>query len=88
MNSKMESQNMPVPDPSWDYYELWHMAYRVHEKLEQAIKYMVAIEKSDDSTDERLRQQFYELSVMCEECSYEAKGEIDEAFIDDLIEGD
>lgn len=67
--------NIPQPDPDWDYYELWQMAYQVHEKLEQAIKYMTVVEHADDSTDERLRQQFFELSEMCEECSHATSGD-------------
>lgn len=84
---KQFNPNIPQPDPEWDYYDLWEMAYQVHDKLEQIIKYMVFIEEADDSTDERLRQMFFELSEMCKECSHEASG-AKELIVNDLNEDD
>lgn len=48
---------------------------------------MSVIEKADDSTDERLRQRFYELSEFCEQCSNEASG-FEEIVVSDLDEDD
>lgn len=83
----LNNLDISQPDPEWDYYELWDMAYQIKYKLDQAIKYMTAVEEADDSTDERLRQMFFSLSEMCEECSHEASG-AKELMVDNLNEND
>lgn len=83
----MDELDLFQPDPSWDYSELWSATFKAKEKLQSIIEYMKLIEQSDELTDERLRQNFYELSEFCEECSHLASG-AGEIVVSDLSEGD
>lgn len=42
---------MNIPDPSWDYSQLWQHCQLAKQKLDQAIAAMESQEKSTDATD-------------------------------------
>jgi len=47
--SDQENLNIPEPDPSWDYYVLWHSLHHIKAKIDAALK---IIGNSEDARPE------------------------------------
>ncbi len=45
----------PLPDPSWDYAELWRHAQDARNEIENLIKYMASIEEATPESDKKIR---------------------------------
>ncbi|MDZ8083419.1 MAG: hypothetical protein RMX65_022805 [Nostoc sp. DedQUE01] len=46
--------NLPQPDPAWDYYGIWEALHNIKNKIDTALKFIAGEELADDSTDEKL----------------------------------
>lgn len=45
----------PLPDPSWDYAELWRHAQDARIEVENLISYMAEVENATPETDKQIR---------------------------------
>ncbi|RCJ16940.1 hypothetical protein A6S26_32055 [Nostoc sp. ATCC 43529] len=55
----MNNENLddiPQPDPSWDYYIHWHSLHHVQAKISQALNFMRDAEITNVAVDEQLRE--------------------------------
>jgi hypothetical protein len=48
----MNNLEIPQPDPSWDYYVLWHSLHHIKAKIEDALK-ILGVEENAKLTLER-----------------------------------
>ncbi|MEA5601056.1 hypothetical protein [Nostoc sp. UHCC 0252] len=48
------NENIPVPDPAWDYYIEWHKLIRAKAQLEKVIEYISKVEDFSEDTQEIL----------------------------------
>ncbi|OUL28799.1 hypothetical protein [Nostoc sp. 106C] len=56
MNSEnSEIENIPQPDPAWDYYILWHSLHHIKAKINAALKLIANNEDADSEIDEQIR---------------------------------
>ncbi|WP_375515694.1 hypothetical protein [uncultured Nostoc sp.] len=51
----MTKDNIPQPDPAWDYYQTWHSLHQIKDKIDEALKLMNDIESSTLKADEAIR---------------------------------
>jgi hypothetical protein len=49
-------EDIPQPDPAWDYYEIWQSLHTIKTKIDAGIKFISGEEQADDSTDQKLRE--------------------------------
>lgn len=47
-------ENIPQPDPSWDYYEIWNSMLAIKSQMDTGLKLIAKAEKADNITDEKL----------------------------------
>ena len=52
----MIDENIPQPDPDWDYYEIWHSLHSAKARIESGLKLLVGKEYARNSTDEKLKE--------------------------------
>ncbi len=45
----------PLPDPEWDYAELWRHAQDAKSEIEKLIEYMASIEDATPESDNKIR---------------------------------
>ncbi len=50
------NNNIPEPDPSWDYYISWHSLQHVQAKISEALKVMRDAEITNVGVDRQLRE--------------------------------
>lgn len=50
------TNNTWQPDPSWDYYTLWHELIHAKAKIDQVLNRMKEIEDATDNTDDEIRE--------------------------------
>lgn len=54
-NSEINN-NIPHPDPAWDYYIEWHKLVRAKAQLEKLIEYISKLENATEEGTEILQQ--------------------------------
>ncbi|MBD2354764.1 hypothetical protein H6G41_08995 [Tolypothrix sp. FACHB-123] len=47
-------ENIPQPDPSWDYYEIWNSLVAIKSRIDTALNFIAKAEQADNETDEKL----------------------------------
>ncbi len=52
----MVENEVPHPDPAWDYYPLWHSLHHIKAKIDSALNFMIQEEYANPGTDEELRK--------------------------------
>lgn len=52
-----EIPDYPLPDPSWDYAEIWKHAYEAKAEIEKLIKFMTTIEDASPESDKEVRNR-------------------------------
>ena len=50
------SNNIPQPDPGWDYYIEWHKLLRAKSQLEKLIEYLSKVKDATEDTQEILQK--------------------------------
>ena len=45
----------PLPDPEWDYAEVWRHAQDAKSEIENLIKYLASIEDATPESDKKIR---------------------------------
>lgn len=58
--------NYPLPDPTWDYAELWADTWEIKRQIEETIKYMGEIEDASKESDTTLKAKFAHLKERIE----------------------
>ncbi|NJN11534.1 MAG: hypothetical protein HC815_27590 [Richelia sp. RM1_1_1] len=53
----------PIPDPAWDYSEIYHQLQKSEIKLEQLIKYMSDIENATTESDSIIKEQINDIGL-------------------------
>ncbi|MBR8839516.1 MAG: hypothetical protein DSM106950_37320 [Stigonema ocellatum SAG 48.90 = DSM 106950] len=51
----------PVPDPAWDYAQIWQKLQESKSQLDQLLAYMATIEDADPSSDEAIKKHLDEI---------------------------
>jgi hypothetical protein len=51
INENSEINNIPQPDPSWDYYILWHSLHHIKAKIDAALGIMMREEYANTGID-------------------------------------
>lgn len=76
-------ENIFEPDPSWDYYEIWHTLHGIKARIETSLNLMSKVEKADSQTDEKLTEilepAFKELEQILDEYLIDYFSEEEEA---------
>ncbi|AFY34889.1 hypothetical protein [Calothrix sp. PCC 7507] len=54
MSNDIENQ-IPEPDPAWDYYPLWHSLQHIKAKIDAALKVMGASEEANSGLDQEIK---------------------------------
>jgi hypothetical protein len=49
-----ENLDYPIPDPDWEYAQIWGNLQKNKSRIENLLKYMAEIENADDSTDSEI----------------------------------
>jgi hypothetical protein len=47
----------PIPDPAWDYSQVWHHTQAAAAQLRSLLAYMAEIEDATAATDEQIKSQ-------------------------------
>lgn len=50
-----EIPDYPLPDPEWDYAELWRHAQDAKSEIEKLIEFMTSIENASSDSDKEIR---------------------------------
>ncbi|MEH2089678.1 hypothetical protein [Nostoc sp.] len=48
------SNDLPQPDPVWDYYITWHKLFKAKSHLDKLIKYVGQFEEAESAIDEQI----------------------------------
>ncbi|MBD2344186.1 hypothetical protein [Anabaena subtropica] len=48
--------NIPQPDPSWDYYEVWQALHLAQSKIKSGVKVILGQEQANHDTDQKLKE--------------------------------
>jgi hypothetical protein len=49
------SNEIPQPDPAWDYYILWQVLHEIKDRIDEALGFMNDIESSTLESNEAIR---------------------------------
>ncbi|MBD2202736.1 hypothetical protein H6G33_17815 [Calothrix sp. FACHB-1219] len=49
-------ENIPQPDPSWDYYQIWNSLLAIKSQMDRGLNLIAKVEKADSQIDEKLRE--------------------------------
>ncbi|MEH2087801.1 hypothetical protein [Nostoc sp.] len=49
-----ELNDIPQPDPAWDYYITWHKLFKAKSHLDKLIKYVGQFEEGESAIDEQI----------------------------------
>jgi hypothetical protein len=49
-----ENLNYPIPDPAWEYAQIWENLQQTKSKFDNLLQYMAEIENADDLTDSEI----------------------------------
>ena len=56
MYQQIMAAKYPIPDPSWEYSEVYHRTQEVKQSIEKLIAFMSAIEQPTPETDKSIRE--------------------------------
>lgn len=62
----MNIPDYPLPDPRWDYAELWADTWELKYRLDETIKYMGEVEEASAETTNTLKAKFAHLKERIE----------------------
>jgi len=54
---ELMNADYPIPDPAWDYSEVWHHAQATAAQLQSLLTYMAEIEDATAGIDEQIKSQ-------------------------------
>lgn len=60
------TNNIPEPDPDWDYYIIWHKLFKAKYKIEKLMKFVGEIENSTRESDQSIDQDLIEIVEVLE----------------------
>jgi cytochrome c556 len=53
----IENLNYPIPDPAWDYAEVWHRLQEIKTEYEKLLEYLSGMEDSTTQTDAEIKNR-------------------------------
>ncbi|MDZ8134374.1 MAG: hypothetical protein RM049_03620 [Nostoc sp. DedQUE04] len=56
------TNNIPHPDPTWDYYIEWHKLIRAKAQLDKLIEFISKVENATEDTQEILIKDLHSLT--------------------------
>jgi hypothetical protein len=56
-NNDLLNADYPIPDPAWDYSQIWHHAQAAATDLRSLLAYMAEIEDATPDTDAQIKSQ-------------------------------
>lgn len=59
--------DMPQPDPSWDYATIWELTGQMGEQLFEVNSYLLTVENATPETDKKARELLEKLRASVEE---------------------
>lgn len=59
------NENYPIPDPAWDYGQLWEWLNEMEDELEAIRAIMSASEAPTHDFDAEIRDRFKEIQAVC-----------------------
>ncbi|MEH1807546.1 hypothetical protein [Nostoc sp.] len=62
MNNENITNNIPQPDPAWDYYIEWHKLIRARTQLDKLIEFMSKVENATEDTQKILIQDLHSIT--------------------------
>lgn len=62
-----EILDIPQPDPSWDYYEIWQSLHSIKNKIDAGLKFIADQKKPTKATDQQLKEMLAEVVVKLDE---------------------
>ncbi|WP_017654570.1 hypothetical protein [Fortiea contorta] len=65
----IKPDNIPEPDPAWDYYVTWHQLIKARSKLDELIEYLGTIENSSADSDRNLKAFVSQINTLLEDAS-------------------
>ncbi|MBH8564463.1 hypothetical protein I8748_20135 [Nostoc sp. CENA67] len=54
-NNDLLNADYPIPDPAWDYAQIWHHSQRVNAELQVLFQYMATIENATPEADAEIK---------------------------------
>jgi hypothetical protein len=56
-NNDLLNADYPIPDPAWDYSQIWHHSQAAAVDLRSLLAYMAEIENATPETDAEIKSQ-------------------------------
>jgi hypothetical protein len=50
------NNNIPDPDPNWDYYEIWKLLHIAQFKIQTSMKLLLSQEQANNDTDQKVKE--------------------------------
>jgi cytochrome c556 len=57
MNNDLLNADYPIPDPAWDYSQIWHHSQEAAAELQKLLKYMASVEDATPESDAQIKSQ-------------------------------
>ncbi|QIR41703.1 hypothetical protein HCG51_33895 (plasmid) [Tolypothrix sp. PCC 7910] len=57
-NNDLLNADYPIPDPAWDYAQIWQHTQQAAAQLQKLLAYMAEIENATPETDVEIKLQF------------------------------
>ncbi|MEH2266916.1 MAG: hypothetical protein V7K68_00545 [Nostoc sp.] len=61
MNNENTTNDIPQPDPTWDYYLTWHKLFKAKSHLAELIQYVGRFESEETEINERIESDLVEI---------------------------
>jgi hypothetical protein len=52
----MIDENLPQPDPAWDYYIRWHSLHHIKAKIDAALQIMSSSEEANSEVNDDIKR--------------------------------
>ncbi|MHC5822344.1 MAG: hypothetical protein ACYT04_42550 [Nostoc sp.] len=56
-NNDLLNADYPIPDPAWDYCQIWHHSQTAAGELNKHLKYLATVEDAKPETDAQIKSQ-------------------------------
>jgi hypothetical protein len=56
-NNDLLNADYPIPDPAWDYSQIWHHSQEAAAELRSLMSFMAEIENATPETDAQIKSQ-------------------------------
>ncbi|MEH1811946.1 MAG: hypothetical protein V7K26_03585 [Nostoc sp.] len=63
----MNNENIPQPDPSWDYYLTYHRLLKAKSQLNQLIKDISELESATTESDQSINEDLFDLTSLLDD---------------------